>query len=471
MISRPPHRMVQLNAGSRPNRPRPQAAVAEHTEHSISAAVSPTHHNQPGLNGLSACGTSGLTTGVFQINAVQPVRYVIEEVSGLFDVRNETMLRGVVPDSFPCQPTVLPVHTPGQRRFVVMDDNVYRIYGHRVQSYFATHGVECRILPLPTNEANKSFDLVFEIARQMEDFKLNRRKEPIVAIGGGVCLDVTGLAANLYRRNTPVIKVPTTLMAAVDASVGIKTAVNFDNRKNKMGTYCPPLAVFIDRSFLRTLDQRNLSNGAAEMLKMACIKDAPLFEVLEAHGKELIARHFQSPAASVAMRRSIQGMLEELEYNLWEHVLCRVVDYGHAFSPEIEMAALAHGDELLHGEAVNIDMALTTQLAYDRGLVSLEERNRVYRVMKRLQLPFWHPVCCTQLFCKGLLDTTKARDGLQRVPLMAGIGAATFVNDLTREEIAAAAAQLHALAEAESGAVASNIVATRPASLDLALAT
>ncbi len=70
----------------------------------------------------------------------------------------------------------------------------------------------------------------------------------------------------------------------------------------------------------------------------------------------------QDKEASVAMRRSIQGMLEELEPNLWEHVLCRLVDYGHTFSPEIEMAALTHGDELLHGEAVNIDMALTTQV-------------------------------------------------------------------------------------------------------------
>ena len=62
------------------------------------------------------------------------------------------------------------------------------------------------------------------------------------------------------------------------------------------------------------------------------------------------------------MRRSIQGMLEELEYNLWEHILCRLVDYGHTFSPELEMAALVSGNELLHGEAVNIDMALTTQV-------------------------------------------------------------------------------------------------------------
>ena len=77
----------------------------------------------------------------------------------------------------------------------------------------------------------------------------------------------------------------------------------------------------------------------------------------------LLSCQLQSPAASVVMRRSIQGMLEELEYNLWEHILHRLVDYGHTFSPEIEMAAL-NGDEamLLHGEAVNIDMALTTQV-------------------------------------------------------------------------------------------------------------
>lgn len=71
----------------------------------------------------------------------------------------------------------------------------------------------------------------------------------------------------------------------------------------------------------------------------------------------------QGSMAGMAMRRSIQGMLEELEYNLWEHILCRLVDYGHTFSPEIEMAALTSGNELLHGEAVNIDMALTTQVS------------------------------------------------------------------------------------------------------------
>ena len=139
-----------------------------------------------------------------------------------------------------------------------------------------------------------------------------RRKEPIIAIGGGVCLDVAGLAANLYRRNTPLIKIPTTVMAAVDASIGIKTAVNFHGRKNKMGTYCAPLAVFIDKTFLKTLGDRHLSNGSAEILKMACIKDAELFELLEKHSAELVTSKFQVSITSI----QCSGMGSSMHFSL-----------------------------------------------------------------------------------------------------------------------------------------------------------
>jgi 2-epi-5-epi-valiolone synthase len=220
-------------------------------------------------------------------------------------------------------------------------------------------------------------------------------------------------------------------MGVVDASIGIKTAVNFLGKNNKLGTYCPPLAVFTDIAFMRTLDARNLANGSAEIIKMACVKDAPLFQLLEAHAATLMATHYQvcgtmtlvqlkidcqphasghiqpsacanvcrscvprqgsqvanarqicvqGPTASAVIRRSIQGMLEELEYNLHEHILSRLVDYGHTFSMEIEMAGLADG--MLHGEAVSIDMAVTTQLAAARGLLPFADADRVFRVME-----------------------------------------------------------------------------------------
>ena len=112
-------------------------------------------------------------------------------------------------------------------------------------------------------------------------------------------------------------------------------------------------------------------------------------------------------------------MLEELEYNLWEHILQRLVDYGHAFSPEIEMAALK-GDEamLLHGEAVNIDMALTTQLAYQRGLITEHERNRVLNVMRALGLALWHEVCTVDVLMQvGLVLSLFMSNHLIALPI------------------------------------------------------
>ncbi len=102
--------------------------------------------------------------------------------------------------------------------------------------------------------------LVTRILEEVHKFGIDCRTEPIIAIGGGVCLDITGLAASLYRRRTPYIRVPTTLLAYIDASVGAKTGVNF--------AYIPPVAAFLDRSFLCTLPRRHISNGMAEMLKV-----------------------------------------------------------------------------------------------------------------------------------------------------------------------------------------------------------
>lgn len=258
-------------------------------------------------------------------------------------------------------------------------------------------------------------------------------------------LDIAALASNLFRRNTPIIKVPTTLMGVVDASIGVKTGVNFHHHKNKLGTYCAPLATFYDLKFLSSLDQRNVSNGMAEIVKMACIKDPCLFSLLEQHGSQLIDSklqaieaddaHNSNGVASAVVRRSIQGMLEELEPNLWEQTLVRVVDYGHTVSTRVEMDALDSATPLLHGEAVAIDMAVTTVMAHRRGLLSSSECARVFKLLKSLKLDVWHPSCTPDAAWTAVEDMKKARDGHQRVPLMNGIGAAVFVNDITYEEL------------------------------------
>jgi len=365
------------------------------------------------------------------VEADRPVRYHVTVSRDIFSLDNPSLTQAGATAS-----------ATTRRRFVVIDQTVHQIYGDLLDKYLGHHGITARLCVLDATEQEKTMESVAHIVRALDEFGIDRRREPIIAIGGGVLLDIVGLASSLYRRHTPYVRVPTTLIGLVDAGVGVKTGVNFNGHKNRMGTYEAPALTLLDRNFLTTLDRRHLTNGLAEILKIALIKDLTLFELLEEYGSELLDERLQGAtqtteaAAREVLRRAVQGMLEELQPNLWETTLERLVDYGHSFSPSIEMAALP---DLLHGEAVTVDMALTTLIAHERGLVGDTDRDRVLAVMRALELPVHHRVCTPALLARALADTTRHRDGLQRLPLPVGIGDAVFVNDITEDELRRAA--------------------------------
>jgi 3-dehydroquinate synthase len=353
----------------------------------------------------------------WQVRNVRAIQYDVRETTDVLDPANLSLLVGGA-DSV--------------RRFVIVDDEVWKTREKRLREYFAHHAIDATFLPIHSTEPNKSFDLFFKIARELDKFRVNRRHEPVICIGGGVLLDVVCFVASTYRRGVPVIRVPTTLMGCVDAAVGIKTAVNFDHAKNRIGSFEPPFAVFVDRTFLTTLPARHMINGVGEIMKLAQIRDARLFELLEEQGKEAIADNFQAKGTEI-FQRAIEGMLEELEPNLFEVNLERPSDYGHTFSLALEMEDV---ENLLHGEAVSIDCAFSTVLAEQRGYITLDLCNRVLDCMVALGLPVWHDKADAKMFWDSVVERTAHRDGFQRVPLMKGLGQARFVNDFTPNEIA-----------------------------------
>ncbi|MFI8346891.1 sedoheptulose 7-phosphate cyclase [Streptomyces sp. NPDC085596] len=376
------------------------------------------------------------------VEAVRQVRYHVVGSDHLFSTHNTDLLDG-------CPEAPL---RAGERRLVVIDENVEKLHGARIREYFAFHDVRITVLVLRADETVKQWDAVSRVVDAMNDFGIDRRREPVIAIGGGVLTDVVGFAASLYRRGTPYIRIPTTLIGLVDAGVGVKTGVNYSSGKNRLGTYAPAKVTFLDRSFLRSLDLRHISNGLAEILKMALIRSEDLFTLLETHGPAVRADRFQGStgtlarAADAIFADSIHLMLEELQPNLWESALERCVDYGHTFSPTIEMHALP---ELLHGEAVVIDMALTTALGTLRGDVSQEEAGRIFAVIRALGLPLWSDVLEDRgLLEEALRDTVRHRDGQQRLPLPVGIGRHRFVNDVEPAELEAATRVLRQAHEA-----------------------
>ncbi|WP_405970351.1 sedoheptulose 7-phosphate cyclase [Streptomyces sp. NBC_00988] len=396
--------------------------------------------------------TQGLRQGLgddpfWTVEAVRQVRYHVVSSNGLFEPGNSALLTGC-PDA--------PM-SAGDRRLIVIDQNVDALYGGKVRAYFTANGIDATVIPLRADESVKQWDAVSQVVDAMNDFGIDRRREPVLAVGGGVLTDIVGFAASLYRRGTPYIRIPTTLIGLVDAGVGVKTGVNYERGKNRLGTYAPATATFLDRSFLRSLSLRHISNGLAEILKMALIRSEDLFALLESRGVAVRADRLQGTteelagAADAIIAESIHLMLEELQPNLWESALERCVDYGHTFSPTLEMHALP---ELLHGEAVVIDMALTTALATLRGFVTENQADRVFHVMRRLGLPVWNEVLeDPTLLQEALRDTVRHRDGQQRLPLPIGIGRHRFVNDVTPAELSDATRLLRDRAPADPSLV------------------
>ncbi len=325
------------------------------------------------------------------------------------------------------------------RRFVVVDSNVERHFSAEIRDYFSQNQIEAKIITFPGGEEYKTVESYLSLAQELDSFPIHRRDEPIIAIGGGVLTDVVGFVASSYRRGVPHIKVPTTLIGYIDASIGIKTGVNFNGNKNRLGVFAPPQKVLLDKSFLKTLPKRHILNGVCEIIKLAVIKDAELFCLLEAHGAPSVDAQFQDDEGGAILDRAISGMLEELEPNLLEEDLARKVDFGHTFSYGLETRREAR---LFHGEAVLLDIAISTLIARQRNLLCDEETSRIFHLIAALGIVLDTTILDPYLLWQSLQERTYHRNGLQRVPLPHGIGTCAFVNDVNADEIESAVKSL-----------------------------
>lgn len=353
------------------------------------------------------------------------IEYKLVTTSNLFQPQNWALLStGRIEDA---------------RRFVVVDGNVAKYYSGEIRKYFEYHHVDAKIVTFPGGEENKTIDYFTFLVRELDAFPIHRRDEPIIAIGGGVLTDVVGFVASSYRRGVPHIKVPTTLMGYVDASIGIKTGINFNENKNRLGAFHAPQLVLLDKAFLKTLPKRHILNGVCEIIKLAIIKDAGLFNLLEAQGVKSVEAHFQDEQGGILLDRAIEGMLEELQPNLFEEDLARKVDFGHTFSYGLETRHEAH---LFHGESVLLDILVSTLIARARNLLSAEETNRIFRLTEGLGFTLDTSTLNPQHLWDSLEERRYHRNGLQRVPMPRGIGDCVFLNDINADEIVSAVKNL-----------------------------
>lgn len=354
----------------------------------------------------------------WRVTYQRQIEYEVLNSPNLFDPNNTDLL--------------YPGAAENSRRFVVIDSNVEKYYSTDIRNYFKHHGVIAKIVTFPSGEEYKTIESYLSIVRELDNFPIHRRDEPIIMIGGGVLSDVAGFVASSYRRSVPHLKVPSTLMGYIDASIGIKTGINYNGHKNRLGSFEPPLKVLLDKSFLKTLPRRHILNGISEIIKLAVIKDACLFDLLEENGPKCVETKFQDEMGGEILDRSITGMLEELEPNLYEDDLARKVDFGHTFSYGLE---IRHEANLLHGEAVLLDVVFSSMIAHERCLISKIEVERIFQLIDNLGIHLNLSLLDPNSLWESLEERTCHRNGMQRVPLPQGLGKCVFVNDIEQQEI------------------------------------
>ena len=306
-------------------------------------------------------------------------------------------------------------HVRGRHVLLVSDTNVAPLYAQSVAKALAayTHA-QVVVTCVAAGEAAKSFDGFAELLRELADLGATR-DACVIALGGGVVGDLAGFVAACWMRGIDCVQLPTTLLAMVDSAVGGKTAIDLPQGKNLVGAFHPPRAVFADTTTLRTLPDRELRAGLAEVVKYGAIIDAPFLDWLEHNANALLAR--DDAALVEAIARSCTHKAAITGRDPHEHGERALLNFGHTFAHAIEAAQGYGGDGLNHGEAVAVGMVLAARLSAMLDMGSTADADRLQALLVRFGLQTSLPagLDADALLARMRLDKKAAASGLRFV--------------------------------------------------------
>jgi 3-dehydroquinate synthase len=319
----------------------------------------------------------------------------------------------------------------------------------RVLAWAAAQGRHVELaggpLRVPGGEVVKNDPLHLEVLlRRLHDEHIDRHAF-VVAVGGGAVLDLAGYAAGIVHRGVRIVRLPTTTLAQADAGVGVKNGVNAFGKKNFLGTFSPPFGVVCDVEMLGALPVRDRRAGLAEVVKVAVVRDADLFEWLVARERALSAG---DPAAlERAVRRGAELHLAHIATSgdPFELGSARPLDFGHWAAHKLETLS-QHG--LRHGEAVAIGIALDVRYAVAASLLPRHVGDRVIGLLEGLGFTLWAPELEARdasgrpRILEGLEEFREHLGGRLTVTLPTGLGRAVEVNAMDEARVDAALAEL-----------------------------
>lgn len=279
---------------------------------------------------------------------------------------------------------LLNARIPGQDLLIVTNTTIAKLYLPKLTNSFA--GRRTADCILPDGEQHKTLQTAGWVFDALVANKMNR-DVTVLALGGGVVGDIAGFAASCYQRGVGYVQMPTSLLAQVDSSVGGKTGVNHPSGKNLIGAFYQPRAVIADTDALKTLPDRELKSGLAEVIKYGCVWDPLLFDWLDRNMAALLAR--DAEALTYAIARSCEIKATVVARDEREHDLRAILNFGHTFGHAIEAAT--GFETILHGEAVGLGMVIAADLSQRLGLIAASVKDRIRDILAKAGLPVEPP--------------------------------------------------------------------------------
>ncbi|GEO08404.1 3-dehydroquinate synthase [Segetibacter aerophilus] len=368
--------------------------------------------------------------------------YRVHFTSGLFDTTN-TLLEDFFKER--------QIEGMQQKILFVLDEGVAQSHPGLVDKinayfdHFKTVKLAENIVLVPGGEKVKNHSYYNEfLINTVNDFGIDRHSY-LAAIGGGSVLDMAGLSAAVAHRGVKHIRIPTTVLSQNDSGVGVKNGVNFKNKKNFMGTFAPPVAVFNDDQFLTTLTDRDWRSGMSEAVKVALIKDAEFFNWLELHAFDLSKRDL--PTMNYLIKRCAELHLQHIRSgDPFETGSARPLDFGHWSAHKLEQLT---NFEVMHGEAVAMGIALDSVYSGLKGDISADEVRRIINLLINLGFDITHPMMEVHEenspLLLGLDEFREHLGGRLTITLLTAIGKGKEVNEMDWHLVKKASEQLKAL--------------------------
>ncbi|MEM1137916.1 MAG: 3-dehydroquinate synthase [Bacteroidota bacterium] len=340
------------------------------------------------------------------------------------------------------------------KNFIIIDKGMYAHHPDLIDSiekYFFFNKEKIQLLGKPLiiegGEAAKNNPSYLEdILKATDELSIDRHSY-ITAIGGGALLDLVGFAAAIAHRGIRHIRIPTTVLAQNDSGVGVKNGINAFGKKNYLGAFVPPVAVFNDDHFLKTLNDRDWRAGISEAVKVALIKDELFFREIQRDAEKLSSR--DSDCMKSLIFRCAQLHMEHIAGNdPFEMGSSRPLDFGHWAAHKIEQLSQY---ELRHGEAVAIGIALDVTYSYLKGNIAKETYEKITALLKNLGFKLYHHTLSVinqqgeLTIIKGLQEFQEHLGGKLTIMLLEKIGKGIEVHEMDYELIKKSVKSLESL--------------------------